>query len=171
MLKFLVFVLCILVTGCFRPDCDVEGAYGECIVHYVGQDDMINSVDKSLLLFADNLQTVLNNTDLVSVDTILVAVCATPEHIKKSLHRLNIIFVPAPFACISNGETGFCLGTEWQGEVIISAPDKLSDTALYHELLHWVDELCWVDIDYHHVRDDWWGVPRKLNKILKENGL
>ena len=177
MWKFLIPLIClsfsISIADCVRPDCGagIEGEYGECIIHFKNQAFTNAEVDQGLELFADNLQRVLRETELTFFNTITVRECATPEFIKANLHRINIFWVDGNFNCIVDGTLTRCLGTSLYGEITLAWHGKISATVFCHELMHWVDEICDVDIDWDHERDDWWGIVDDMDNVLKEAGL
>jgi hypothetical protein len=175
MLKRLILSICCLlfVSDCFPPKCHVgfEGEHGECIVYFEGQPSYSNDIDKALELYADNLQQILMNIEIIFTDTAIVRTCATPDLIRSNLDQLTIIFLEKPFNCRIDGKWSKCLGTEWKGEINLSWAEKISDTALAHELNHWVDELCGTSIEWDHLRTDWWSTEDLMNSVLKANGL
>jgi hypothetical protein len=160
-------------SDCFRPPCSIghEGGHGECIVYFAGQENITVDIDRALDLYADNLQQILMAIPMEFTDTAIVRTCATPDLIRSNLSMLRINFTKEPFNCAYGDTLTKCLGTEWMGAIELSWAAKISDTALAHELNHWVDELCGVAIDYTHARDDWWSTEELMNEVLKANGL
>lgn len=169
MFKFLfIFFFSFLSINCTYL---IPKDFGERIIYYPGQAHIKAEIDLTLEIFADNLQNVLKNSKLTSFDTIAVRECSTPEYIKSRLHELNIFWVEKNFNCYYNGVLIKCLGTSYKGELRVVWKGIISDTALVHELQHWIDEICNVPIDWHHERKDWWDVEYKVNRILKKHGL
>lgn len=168
-----IFLLIFLTSDCFRPPCNisVEGGHGECITYFAEQEHITLDIDRALELYADHLQQILMNIEITFSDTAIVRTCATPDLIRANLSQLRIIFQPKPFPCRIDDAIVHCLGTSWKGEINLSWAEKLSDMAFAHELNHWVDELCGVAIEWHHVRDDWWSTEELMNDVFRANGL
>lgn len=168
-----ILLLMLIQADCFRPPCNMgmEGDHGECIIYFKNQEIITEEIDRTLDIYADNIQQILMNITITHTDTAIVRTCATPEMIKANLGSLNIAFTPKPFLCDYLGESWYCYGTSLGGDIQLSWAEKLSGTAFAHELNHWVDELCGVAIDYTHARKDWWSTESLMNKVLEESGL
>lgn len=173
MLRLIIglLVLLFVTTDCFRPECYEPGSYNECIVYFPGQLRIDSDIDLALTIFADNLQEVLRTKELTYFNTIMVRECSNPAYIKSKFNELNIFWTAENFNCYVDDTLTQCLGTSLGGEITIAWKGRISDTVFVHELQHWVDEICNVDIDWHHEREDWWDIDVDINKILKANGL
>lgn len=163
-MKKLFFIL--LLSGCWEQDC-INISNDSCI-EINNTNTSIEEVEYILNSFSTVFITELYQIELTDKDTIKVSECITKDMIDLYDQNLYITFLPEPFIPIGYNKP--CMGSELYGtiNVVIKEDMTLKQSALIHELFHWVDELCGVPVDYSHIRKDWWELSRVVNKKIFE---